>query len=55
MRKLLIGFVMACILLSPVLGQAADWAPKGSIKLQIGFGAGGSTDIIGRLLAAKVE
>ena len=55
MRILFIGFIAACIMLTPVLGQAADWAPKGSIKLQIGFGAGGSTDIIGRITAAKVE
>jgi len=43
------------MILSPVLGLAGDWAPKGSIKLQIGFGAGGSTDTIGRLVAAQVE
>ncbi len=44
-----------CMILSPVMGLAEDWAPKGSIKLQIGFGAGGSTDIMGRLVAAEVE
>jgi tripartite-type tricarboxylate transporter receptor subunit TctC len=37
------------------MGLAEDWAPKGSIKLQIGFGAGGSTDTLGRIVAAKVE
>jgi len=37
------------------LAQAADWSPEGSIKLQIGFGAGGATDTMGRLVAAKVE
>ncbi len=36
-------------------GQAEDWSPEGVITLQVGFGAGGSTDIIGRLLAANVE
>ena len=38
-----------------LLSLAGDWTPKGSIKLQIGFGAGGSTDTIGRLVAAQVE
>jgi tripartite-type tricarboxylate transporter receptor subunit TctC len=42
-------------MLVPTLTCAADWSPKGSIKLQIGFGAGGSTDTLGRLVAANVE
>lgn len=54
-RNLLIGLAAICVMLVPVLGQAEDWAPKGSIILQIGFGAGGATDIIGRLIAANVE
>ena len=33
-------------------GQAnADWKPDGVLTLQIGFGAGGSTDTMGRVLA----
>lgn len=57
MRKSIYLFVFAaaCIMLTPVFGHSADWAPKGSIKMQIGFGAGGSTDTIGRIIAAKVE
>lgn len=47
--------VVICLMLFPQLSQAEDWTPKGSIKLQIGFGAGGTTDIIGRLIAAQVE
>jgi tripartite-type tricarboxylate transporter receptor subunit TctC len=34
---------------------AADWTPAGPITLQIGFGAGGSTDTIGRVIAASME
>ncbi len=34
---------------------AAEWTPSGPIKLQIGFGAGGETDTIGRAIAASVE
>jgi len=37
----------------PIL--AADWAPSGPIKLQIGFGAGGETDTLGRVIAATLE
>lgn len=33
---------------------AADWAPKGPIKLWIGFGAGGETDTLGRLVAKQM-
>ncbi len=54
-RSLLFSIAALCMILSPVMGLAEDWAPKGSIKLQIGFGAGGSTDIMGRLVAAQVE
>ncbi|MEM7302972.1 MAG: tripartite tricarboxylate transporter substrate-binding protein [Pseudomonadota bacterium] len=34
---------------------AEDWKPKGALKLQIGFGAGGSTDTMGRVLAKVIE
>lgn len=33
----------------------AEWAPDGPITLQIGFGAGGATDALGRAIAAAVE
>jgi len=55
MKTILVLLTAACIMLIPVFGQAQDWSPEGSIKLQIGFGAGGSTDIMGRLIAAGVE
>lgn len=34
---------------------AQDWAPAGPLTLQIGFGAGGTTDTIGRVLAAQMH
>lgn len=39
------------------LGSAAsaEWAPKGTLTLQIGFGAGGSTDTIGRIVAQEMK
>ncbi len=39
-----------------VAGMAsAEWAPKGTLSLQIGFGAGGSTDTIGRVVAKVLK
>lgn len=35
--------------------SAADWAPNGPLTIQIGFGAGGSTDTMGRVLANVME
>lgn len=33
----------------------ADWKPSGPIKLEIGFGAGGETDTLGRSIAKAME
>lgn len=33
----------------------ADWSPSGPIKMWIGFGAGGETDTLGRLIAKEVS
>jgi tripartite-type tricarboxylate transporter receptor subunit TctC len=40
-------------LASPVV--AAGWAPDEPIVLRVGFGAGGETDTMGRVLAATIE
>ena len=53
--SLFVNVVALCVILAPVMGLAEDWSPKGSIKLHVGFGAGGSTDTLGRIVAAKVE
>lgn len=55
MKQLLSIVMMVCILGLPSLGHGQEWSPKDSITLQIGFGAGGSTDIMGRLVAAQIE
>ena len=54
-RSLLFSVAALGMILFPVIGLSEDWAPQGSIKLQIGFGAGGSTDTLGRIVAAQVE
>lgn len=35
--------------------MAEDWAPDGPLTIQIGFGAGGSTDTMGRVLAQVMK
>jgi tripartite-type tricarboxylate transporter receptor subunit TctC len=54
-KSLWIGVAALCLILWPIMGLAEGWSPKGSIKLLVGFGAGGSTDTMGRLVAAQVE
>ncbi len=54
-RKILAFITAACIMMLPILSHAKEWTPKGPIMFQIGFGAGGSTDIMGRLVAASLE
>jgi tripartite-type tricarboxylate transporter receptor subunit TctC len=46
---------MATILLPVSSANAKKWKPSGPITLVVPYGAGGSTDIIGRLLAKKLE
>jgi tripartite-type tricarboxylate transporter receptor subunit TctC len=46
----------ACAAAVAMPGAAlADWQPDGPITLQVGFGAGGSTDTLARAIAAKME
>jgi len=35
--------------------QAQDWEPSGTLTLEIGFGAGGSTDAMGRVIAEVMK
>ena len=51
-KKYLIGICFALIISTTAV---ADWKPSGPINLQIGFGAGGSTDILGRAIAKELE
>lgn len=48
---------VACAAMMTMTGPvlAEDWAPSGSVELQIGFGAGGETDTLGRVIAATME
>ncbi len=55
MRPLFVSFAVICLIIAAFSAQAADWSPQKPIKLEIGFGAGGSTDTMGRIVAAEVE
>ncbi len=41
--------------LSASLAMAQDWQPDGPITVNVGFGAGGSTDTLSRVLASEIE
>lgn len=55
MKRGLVGVVTASALIAGAPASAEDWAPKGTLKLQIGFGAGGSTDTMGRVLVEVMK
>lgn len=50
---LALGAATLVTLVTPAFAQ--DWKPDGSLTIQIGFGAGGSTDVMGRVLADVME
>ncbi len=56
MRNFLIGAAAALSLAAYAgPGSASDWKPAGPLNLQIGFGAGGTTDTIGRVVAKVMK
>lgn len=54
-RLLLVNAAAAIVLSAAMIGTAAAWEPQGPLKLEIGFGAGGETDTIGRVIAKALE
>ena len=54
-RTLFTNVFFALILSAGMVGTASAWEPQGPIKLEIGFGAGGETDSIGRVIADALE
>ena len=51
----ILGIAASALMVLTAPLSAEDWKPKGSLTLQIGFGAGGSTDTMGRVLAKVIE
>lgn len=52
MRRILMTTAATLALAGPAL---AEWNPDGPIRLWIGYGAGGGTDVQGRTLAKEIE
>ena len=48
-------FALVIILISAATGQAAEKFPTKPVKYIIGWGAGGGSDIVGRLLCTLAE
>lgn len=59
LKSKILGMAAAVLVAGPLIGAAAvaadEWKPDGSLTMQIGFGAGGSTDTMGRVLAKVME
>jgi tripartite-type tricarboxylate transporter receptor subunit TctC len=53
-RAALTAFAAAGLTLAPVMAQAQSDYPNKPVKLIVGFAPGGSTDIVGRIVAQKL-
>jgi tripartite-type tricarboxylate transporter receptor subunit TctC len=53
--KLIAALITGMAIASSGVASAADWKPSGVLKMQIGFGAGGSTDTMGRVLTKVMK
>lgn len=51
----LLAAATAFVMATSGAATAQDWAPEGPLTLQIGFGPGGTTDTIGRVLTATMR
>lgn len=49
------GAIAGALIALAGAASAADWKPSGTLRLQIGFAAGGSTDTMGRVIAKVMK
>ena len=54
-KSIIAGLAIAAIAAFAGPASAKDWAPKGPLMFYIGFGAGGSTDTMGRVIAKVMK
>src|SRR6187455_2830717 len=55
MKRLMLGLTAALIALGASAAYAADPYPNRPIRMIVGYGAGGSTDLAARIVAAHME
>lgn len=55
LKSKLLAFAASALVAVSAPALAEDWAPDGPLTIQIGFGAGGSTDTMGRVLAEVMK
>lgn len=55
LKSKILGLGVAALMALSAPLSAAEWAPNGPLTIQIGFGAGGSTDTMGRVVANVIE
>jgi tripartite-type tricarboxylate transporter receptor subunit TctC len=55
LNKKIAGMVAGLAMIVSGAAFADDWKPNGTLRLQIGFGAGGSTDTMGRVIAKVMK
>lgn len=55
LKSKLLAFAASALMGVTAPAFAEDWAPDGPLTIQIGFGAGGSTDTMGRVLAEVMK
>ena len=55
LTKILFSAVTAVGMTVSAMPALAEWAPDGPLKIEVGFGPGGSTDTMGRVLGQVIE
>ncbi|WP_170329010.1 tripartite tricarboxylate transporter substrate binding protein [Ruegeria arenilitoris] len=55
LKRTITGFVAGALMAFAGGAMAEDWEPTGTLRLQIGFAAGGSTDTMGRVIAKVMK
>ena len=55
MKRLFSALAAICLVASPMTPATAQEWPQRTIKIVIGFGAGGGTDIVGRIIAQRMQ
>jgi tripartite-type tricarboxylate transporter receptor subunit TctC len=55
LKTIVVSLTIALAMAGSPFAAAAEWKPSKPLRLQIGFGAGGETDTIGRVIASVLK